>query len=116
MDHYLFFPASTVTSEGVTWLKRLHKARIERNVGNLPNFSAYALFRVWTDEHGTGVGIDHAGSNDPYVVESYLVQGLKMALGRDDAGLDAARDLARRREEEWSQVMKIFRKDPEAGP
>jgi hypothetical protein len=116
MEHYLFFPASMLTPEGVAWLQRLNKARIEREFGNLPHSDAYAVFRVWTNEHGTGVGIDYGASDNPQILESYLVQGLKIALERDSARLDAAIELARHREEQWSQARKSFRKDPEAGP
>jgi len=110
MDHYLFFPAGMLTPDGVAWLERLNKARIERDFRNLPHSDAYATFRAWTDEHGTGVGIDYGASEDPHILESYLIEGLKIALRRDGAGLDAARDLARRRDEEWRTVMKNIQK------
>jgi hypothetical protein len=116
MDHYLFFRTSMLTSEGVTWLKRLNKARIERDFGNLPHSEAYAVFRVWTNEHGTGVGIDDAASKDPHILESYLVEGLKIACGQNSAGLDAARDLARRRAKEWRMVLKSIREHGRSDP
>ncbi len=108
MDPYLFFPTDMLTAEGVKWLERLNNARIERDFRNLPHFDAYAVFRVWTNEQGTGVGIAYAASDNSQIRDSYLVQGLKMALARNSAGLDAAR----RREEEWTQFCKDRSKTP----
>jgi len=120
---YLFFAKNMLTPEGVTQLQRLHELRLERDFGNLPHDDAYAVFHVYTNDHGTVVAIEDAASDNPQVRESYLLEGLTMALDRNGFVLDLTWDRARRREEqlrrhaeEWRRHAKGSQGGPETGP
>ena len=83
VNPFLFFPAETLTPSGAKCLRRLNGKRIVRFFGNLPHSAAFAVFRVWTNARGTGVGVYHASSEARQVRESYLIEGLRRALAKE---------------------------------
>ena len=100
---YLYFAAKLLTPEGVAALRRLDGVRVERYRGNLSAEDAYAVYRVTWSGLGVQVGIADAASESPQVRDSYLVEGLRMALDLSGKKINFLKEREAKRARFWAE-------------